>query len=346
MSDLTDRESSPSRVFGVGLAGTELTAQERGILEAHPPWAVILFRRNLETLEQAIALTAEIHGLPGGPRICVDQEGGPVDRFRDILGPSISFRGAAAAGVARRAGELAAEACARLGFDVDLAPVVDRLLPGASERVLRDRCASGDPAEVSRAAREFLAGLHAKGVGGCVKHFPGLGRASLDTHKALPVIPPDSEERARDLAPFEETMAAAGAVMIAHAAGEDGLPASLSRTVATGLLRETLGFDGAAFSDDLEMGALDAFGGLPERCAQAALAGCDLLFVCSRLAEYPACVERVARTVSSPRLAEAATRLDRYAHRLEEIRRAAPSPGRPINILAADVAALRALSEA
>jgi len=140
MSDLTYPSSSPSRVFAVGLQGSEISAQERKILEAHPPWAVILFRRNIESVEQVIALTGDIHGLPGAPRICVDQEGGPVDRFRDLLGPAISFR-AAAAGAARRAGELAGEACARLGFDVDLAPVVDRLLPGAYERVLRDRCA-------------------------------------------------------------------------------------------------------------------------------------------------------------------------------------------------------------
>src|SRR6185369_3820244 len=226
MSDLTYPSGSPSRVFGVGLQGTEISAPEREILEAHPPWAVILFRRNIASVEQVIALTRDIHGLPGAPRVCVDQEGGPVDRFRDLLGPAISFR-AAAAGAARRAGELAGEACARLGFDVDLAPVVDRLLPGASERVLKDRCASADPADVARAAREFLAGLHGNGVGGCVKHFPGLGRASLDTHKELPVIPRDPEEEARDLAPFEAAMAAAGAVMISHAAAEDGLPASL-----------------------------------------------------------------------------------------------------------------------
>jgi beta-N-acetylhexosaminidase len=333
-------------VFGVGLGGTEISAEERSILERHPPWAVILFRRNLEAPEQVVALTGEIRRLPGRPRICVDQEGGLVDRFRDLLGPSISFRGAAAAGVARRAGELAGEACARLGFDVDLAPVADRLLPGTSERVLRDRCASGDPEDVSRAAWDFLAGLHAKGVGGCLKHFPGLGRASLDTHKELPVIPPDPQESARDLAPFEAAMATAGAVMISHAAGEDGLPASLSRSVTTGLLRETLGFDGAAFSDDLEMGALEAFGSLPERCTRAALAGCDLLFVCSRIEEYPACVERVARQVPPARLADAAARLGRYARRLADLRKSAPKPERSLAGLAADIAALRAVSEA
>src|SRR5262249_42603905 len=140
------------------------------------------------------------------------------------------------------------------------APVVDRLLPGASEQILAERAASGDPAAVARAASDFLLGLHESGIGGCVKHFPGLGRANLDTHKELPRIPRDEAEEERDLAPFVATMEKAGAVMIAHAAGPDGQPASLSRAIAHGLLREWLGFAGAAFSDDLEMGALQSFG--------------------------------------------------------------------------------------
>ncbi len=264
-----------------------------------------------------------------------------MDRFRDLLGASISFRQAARAGLARRAGELAGEACARLGFDADLAPVVDRLLPGASERVLRDRCASSDPEEVARHAGDFLAGLHARGTGGCVKHFPGLGRANLDTHRELPLIPADNSERRRDLAPFEATMGAARAVMISHAAGSDGEPASLSREATTGLLRRALGFDGAAFSDDLEMGALSAFGSLPERCAAAARAGCDLLFICSRIAEYPACLAQVLREVAPERLSEAARRLEGYARHLDEIRVTARLPDRPIHDLIVDIASLR-----
>jgi beta-N-acetylhexosaminidase len=331
-----------SSVFCVGLAGPVISPSERRVLDANPPWAVILFRRNIESVEQVVALTGDIHGLPGAPRVCVDQEGGPVDRFRDLLGPAISFRAAAAAGVARRAGELAGEACARLGCDVDLAPVVDRLLPGASERVLRDRCASGNPADVSLAARDFLAGLHAKGVGGCVKHFPGLGRANLDTHKDLPVIPLDPQEAALDLAPFEAAMETARAVMISHAAGADGVPASLSADLATGLLRGVLGFDGAAFSDDLEMGALSAVApSLPERCAAASRAGCDLLFVCSRIAEYPDCVERVRANVPPARIAEAAERLDRYARHLDRLHSAAARPDRLLSALIADIADLR-----
>ena len=264
-----------------------------------------------------------------------------MDRLAGLFGPSISFREAAAEGLSRRAGELAGEACARLGLDVDLAPVVDRLLPGASERVLRDRCASGDPGAVASAAGEFLSGLHARGVGGCVKHFPGLGRANLDTHKELPLIPADSEEQDRDLAAFRKTMGLARAVMVSHAAGPDGMPASLSKETATGLLRARMGFSGAAFSDDLEMGALAAFGSLPERCAEACRAGCDLLFVCSRFSDYPACVEEVARRVPASRLEEAARRLDGYARHLEEIRAAAKIPDRPVSALIADIASLK-----
>jgi beta-N-acetylhexosaminidase len=318
--------TSSSRLFGVGITGAKLLPEERDILERYPPRAVILFRRNVESVDQVLQLAEDLHGLPGRPFLCLDQEGGPVDRLRDILGPSISFREAARIGAARRAGELQGEACARLGIDVDLAPVVDRLLPGASERVLKDRCASADPTEIAIAAADFLHGLTAWGVGGCVKHFPGLGRADLDTHKDLPRIPTDPAEEERDLAPFRATMEEAGAVMISHAANSEGKPASLSREIADGLLREKLGFSGAALSDDLEMGALSAFGDLPERCVLASRAGCDLLFVCSRIEEFPGCVEAVAREIPAARRQEAGIRLDAYGGRIEAIRREAKPP--------------------
>jgi beta-N-acetylhexosaminidase len=173
-----------------------------------------------------------------------------------------------------------------------------------------------------------------------VKHFPGLGRADLDTHVALPVIPADRAERRRDLEPFRRTHRRAHAVMVSHAAGPDGTPASLSPAVARRLLRRTVGFRGAAFSDDLEMGALDRFGALPERCSAAARAGCDLLFVCSRIEEYPACVEEVERGVPARRRAEALARLDGYVRHLRRLERDA-TPPRPMSQLAADIAKLR-----
>jgi beta-N-acetylhexosaminidase len=288
---------------------------------------MILFKRNLESVEQVRALTSELSGLPGEPWLCVDEEGGPVDRFRDLFGSLVSFREAAALGIARRAGELAGEACRLLGFTVDLAPVVDRLLPGASERVLKDRCASADPDEIAKAAIEFLAGLSSRGVGGCVKHFPGLGRADLDTHKDLPRVPADPAEERLDVAAFERTMEAAGAVMVSHAAGPDGIPASLDARKIDGLLRERLGFSGAVFSDDLEMGALARFGDLSERSSAASRAGCDLLFVCSRIEEYPACVRAVARDVPQRRREEASRRLDVYDRQILSLRaRTAAAP--------------------
>ncbi len=328
-----------SRLFGVGLSGPALEPAERDILAASPPWGVILFRRNLESLAALEALAAELRALGIG-HLLLDQEGGPVDRLRDLVAPAPSLRQAARRGAGRRAGAVAGALLGRLGFDVDLAPVVDRGVAGAGALVLGERCASDDPGEIVRAAGDFLDGLHSQGVGGCLKHFPGLGRATLDTHAALPVVPRDEGEERLDLEPFSALMDRARAIMISHAAAEDGIPASLSPDVATGLLRETLGFRGLAISDDLEMGALAAFGSLPERCARASAAGCDLLLVCRNIDEYPACVEAVARRVPAARRAEAAERVERYARHLASLRRAA---GVPEVALAAIRAELKAL---
>ncbi|MDQ5858002.1 MAG: beta-N-acetylhexosaminidase [Acidobacteriota bacterium] len=332
------------RLFGVGLSGPVLLAEERAILEEQVPSAVILFRRNIETAADLSRLVGEIRDLPGRPLLLVDQEGGPVDRLRDLAGPFPSFHAAARAGLARRAGELVGRACALLGFDVDLAPVVDRRLPGAGESVLGERAAAANPEEIAAAARDFLDGLHAHGVGGCLKHFPGLGRARFDTHHELPVLPEEPAELAEDLRPFRALRELAGAVMVSHAASErDGIPASLSEDVATRLLREELRFEGAALSDDLEMGALARFGGLPERSAAAANAGCDLVFVCSRIEEYPACVEAVERAVSEERRDEAVRRVEAYRERLDALRLAAPTTDGSLEELREDVAELLAL---
>jgi len=334
--------TATSRLFGVGIAGPALDPSERAILERHPPRAVVLFKRNIESERQVADLALEIGTLPARPFLAIDQEGGPVDRLRDLAGPFPSFHGAAKAGLARRAGELAAEACARLGVRVDLAPVVDRRLPGAGESVLGERTAAEEPDRIIAAARNFLQGLHSRGVAGCLKHFPGLGRAGRDTHRALPFLPDDEREEERDLAPFRALKDVAAAIMVSHAArARDRLPASLSPDTATRLLRDRVGFEGVAFSDDLEMGALAEFGALPQRAAAAIRAGCDLALVCSRLEEYPECVARAEAEVPAPRLAEASRRNDVFVQRLRSLERAAPPPDRPLEEIAADVAALR-----
>jgi len=334
--------TAASRLFGVGIAGPALDPAERAILERHPPRAVVLFKRNIQSERQVADLAADIGTLPGGPFLAIDQEGGPVDRLRELAGPFPSFHDSAEAGLARRAGELAAEACARLGVRLDLAPVVDRRLPGAGESVLGERTAAEEPDRIIAAARYFLEGLHSRGVAGCLKHFPGLGRAGRDTHRALPFLPEDEEEQDRDLAPFRVLKDVAGAIMVSHAAGaRDRLPASLSPDTATQLLRGDVGFQGVAFSDDLEMGALAEFGDLAHRAAASIRAGCDVALVCSRLEEYPESVARAEAEVPAPRLAEASHRIDVFVQRLRALERTAPPPHRPLEEIAADVAALR-----
>ena len=332
-----------ARLFGVGLEGPELAPAERDILRRFPPRGVILFRRNLASIDGLERLVAELRDLDV-PHLFLDQEGGPVDRLRELVAPSPSLARSARTGTARRAGEAAGAMLAALGFDVDLAPVVDRGLSGAGALVLGERCASDDPGAIVRSAGDFLDGLHARGVGGCLKHFPGLGRARLDTHKALPALSDDRGEEALDLEPFRRLMERARAVMISHAAGRDGSPASLSPAVATDLLRQRLRFSGAAFSDDLEMGALADFGGLPERAARASAAGCDLLLVCRRIADYPACVNAVARDVPAARRAEAASRLDAYDRHLEELKRGRRAPAMTLPAIRAELSELAALA--
>ena len=331
-----------SRLFGIGLGGTAITSREREILSRHPPLGLILFRRNIQEVGAMQALIADARAL-GVKLLFLDEEGGPVDRLREVVAPFPSFRRVAQTGRARPAGELVGQALSRLGFDVDLAPVVDRGLEGAGALVLGERSAGTDPIGIIEAAGAFLEGLHASGVGGCLKHFPGLGRARVDTHRDLPVLPSDDEQQRLDLAPFQALWGRARAVMISHAAGPDGTPASLSRSQATDLLRARLGFDGAAFSDDLEMGALSAFGSLPQRCSQAARAGCDLLFVCSRIEEYPACVEAVEREVPPERIREASRRLEDYADHLTRIRQRAPRTQISLEALAQRVRAFGSL---
>jgi beta-N-acetylhexosaminidase len=316
-----------ARLFAVGVEGPSLTDAERKILSSRPPWGVILFARNIESAEQLTRLVADLREC-GVARLLLDQEGGPVDRLRGLLGPSPSFRRVAGAGRAREAGELAGAALAHFGFDVDLAPVVDRAVAGAGALVLGERCASADAGDVVRAGDLFVSGLHSRGIGACLKHFPGLGRAALDTHRELPVVPADPHQDAIDLVPFDALMPRTQAVMVSHAAGPDGIPSSLSYARSTALLREVLDFGGVAFSDDLEMGALSAYGGLPARAAAAASAGCDLLLVSRQLDAYPACVEAVEESVPVPRRAQAAERLDEYDRHLAEIRSAAaPAEG-------------------
>lgn len=330
-----------SRLFVVGIGGEALSAPEREIFRSHPPGGVILFARNLRRAGQAESLVAKIREAVPDVLIYADQEGGPVDRFRAVVGPSISMRRAAAIGRARDAGAVAGAVCRLFGVDVDLAPVVDRAAAGAGRNVLAERCASDDPVEIARRAGEFLDGLRAEGVAGCLKHFPGLGRGSVDSHRTLPRISESAEETRADLHPFAVLSPRVPLVMVSHAAiGSSALPASLDRRIAQDWLRHRVGFAGAAISDDLEMGALQGFGDLPEAALASVEAGCDLLCLGSRTADLPLAAEKLAAKADPARLARALLRLAELREVVASLRGAALTEHR-LDELAARTASLQ-----
>lgn len=312
-----------SNRFVVGLEGSSIIERERGLLSRRPPFGVLLFARNLESAEQAVALTTEIRGLADpAPLLFVDQEGGTVDR----LGPLLPARFPSAADVAGKGTDrvhenayLMGRAMRLLGFDVDFAPCLDLGPPDTAGVFLKGRTFGFHSEDVTLCGMVFLHGLARAGMGTCLKHFPGLGRGAADTHLARPVIDAhDVDLLVTDVAPFAKLARSADGVMVGHAAYPDltkngDAPASLSpRIYAT--LRGPVGFHGVVYSDDLTMGALG--GSLAERCASAATAGCDVLVVARGIDEYADAFDSVARASSDDtdrdaRLAALRRRCDR-----------------------------------
>lgn len=275
-----------TRAAIVGIAGPDLTVQEAALFRAHPPAGVILFRRNITDPAQLRLLIAALRTvLPPAAVMMLDQEGGRVARLRPphwLAHPAAAAIGALAPPHALRAawlhGALIGLQCAAAGIDTVCAPVLDRRVPGASD-VIGDRAFAEAPAEVARLARAMAAGLLAAGVQPVGKHAPGHGRATMDSHLALPTV--TANDMDADLLPF-----AANADLpwlmtshILYPAWDAARPATLSPVIIEQIIRGHCGFRGVLVSDDLAMHALQ---GPPEARAIAALAaGCDLALYCT-----------------------------------------------------------------
>jgi beta-N-acetylhexosaminidase len=260
---------------------------------------VILFAHNIQTASQVRALCRKIHALPGRPLIAVDLEGGRVNRMKGLWG---NLPGAAEYGrwASKKIEALAHEwgrRLARLGIDVDFAPVVD-LGPAASGTGLEGRTLGDTPEDVIRRARAFIRGLHSAGVYSCIKHFPGLGASTLDSHKDLPRIGLKAGPLLRNLRPFRALKNVSPMVMVAHglypALDPSGVPASLSRTVIS-LLDKRPAFHSLVLSDDLEMGALRSYGSLARRAELALRAGCHMAIVSHEWRRIPEITHRLQR---------------------------------------------------
>ncbi len=317
----------PADQVFVGIPGPELDKGSAEILAAHQPGGVILFKRNIVDEEQLDRLVTALRRVLPEAILAIDSEGGRVDRLKDVVGPapSASLLARHAPSYSLQAGNWVAQSLRLFDIDVDFAPVVD-LDRGLAGNALDERYFGANPKEIVPRAQAFLRGLHAGGVGGCLKHFPGLGAAGEDTHYKMSAVYLPAEELRPDLEPFSALSRLAGAVMVGHAlypAYDSAMrPATLSPSIIGGILRGRLGFDGLAFSDDMEMKALDEWGDLPERCEIAFAAGCDVLLVCHTLEALPAIVERISHPTLAERVAEANRRLDTYRQRLITLRSA------------------------
>jgi beta-N-acetylhexosaminidase len=275
----------------IGVAGLELAEQEKRWLRASGVAGVLLFARNYQSRGQLIALCESIRDVGGDELlIAVDQEGGPVQRFRDgftrlpplaAIGAVYDREPAEAVRLAEEHAWVMASELRASGVDFSFAPVVDLARGNAAIGL---RAFHADPAVTAELAQAYVRGLHLGGMAAVLKHFPGHGSVATDTHKAQAIDPRGIDEiRRDDLIPFAECIEArVEAVMMAHVTypAVDSVPAGYSKVWIEQILRGELGFAGVVVSDDISMAAAGAAGSVAERVRAHLDAGCDLVLAC------------------------------------------------------------------
>jgi len=275
----------------LGVKGTELTPGEAALFRKLQPAGFILFSRNISSPQQTRKLTDDLRDLSlDEPILSIDQEGGRVERTRDFA-PSLPS--AAAFGQKgdmeqiARAGEATAELLRMLGFNLNYAPVLDLDHHPELQNGLNQRCWGRDAQDVINRAGMWNRWTRKRGMLGCGKHFPACGRAKNDPHEDLPSSGATKDElMAEDVIPYTALMPELDAVMLAHVVFpkiDPEFPASLSKTIVTGWLRDQLGFDKhLILTDDLDMGAIYGRYGRGEDVKMAIRAGNDLAMICHK----------------------------------------------------------------
>ena len=271
----------------------ELNADEREFIRSERPWGFILFRRNVETPAQVTKLLVDLRSTLGEPDapVLIDQEGGQVQRLRPPHWPL--YPAGAAFGdlydidpvlglsAARLSARLIAADLTDLGVTVDCLPLADVPVPGADD-VIGDRAYGAEPGKVAAIARAVTDGLEQGGILPVLKHIPGHGRATADSHLKLPTVDTPRKELERtDFAAFRP-LADLPMAMTAHvvfSALDPAHPATTSATIIEQVIRGVIGFQGLLMSDDLGMNALQ--GSFAERARAVVSAGCDMILHCS-----------------------------------------------------------------
>ncbi len=274
----------------IGLAGLEVSAEERDWLKHPAVGGVVLFTRNYRDISQLTDLTASITAIAGRDLlISVDHEGGRVQRFRDgftrlpplnVLGKMYADSASNALDFAYRHGRVMATELLLCGVDLSFAPVLDI---GDRSVVIGNRAFAADSATIIELSSAYIGGMHDAGMAATGKHFPGHGSVKADSHTDDVCDPRTFEEIEQlDLKPFAALSGKLDAMMMAHVLypAVDDKPAGYSPFWIKTILRQKLAYQGTIFSDDLGMFAAKVAGGLNERVRDSLLAGCDAVLVC------------------------------------------------------------------
>jgi beta-N-acetylhexosaminidase len=282
-----------SRAFITGVSGLELSAAEREFIRAERPWGFILFKRNVETPTQVASLVLELRASVNSPDapVLIDQEGGRVARLGPphwpvyppgaVFGALYDIDPEMGLRAARLSSQLIAADLLDLGITVDCLPLADVPVAGA-DAVIGNRAYGTEPAKVAAIARAVTEGLEQGGVLPVLKHIPGHGRATADSHFRLPTVDSTRVELERtDFAAFQP-LADLPMAMTAHvvfSALDPAHPATTSATIIREVIRGVIGFQGLLMSDDVSMNALA--GTIAERTRAIVDAGCDMVLHCN-----------------------------------------------------------------
>lgn len=316
-----------ARMMMVDIPGPKLEPQTRQHLEQHQFGGVCLFRRNIQNPAQVRQLTDDLRSILGeGVLIAIDQEGGAVQRVLELaLSPAPMALGAVGdAKIAEAVGAAVGRGLISLGINWNFAPSLD-VNTDPRNPVIGDRSFGSEPQKVARLALAWAKGLEGAGVMASVKHFPGHGDTALDTHLDLPTVNKSQEALERtELLPFRKAARAGiGSVMSAHIifpAFDTKNPATLSRKILTGLLREDLGYGGIIVTDALDMQAITKKYSVGEAAAKSIAAGADLILSLGQPEVHIAQLEAIAEALENGKIparqAEASLeRLSRAAQR-------------------------------
>jgi beta-N-acetylhexosaminidase len=296
-------EQQVGQFFYIGLPGTELDAETRGLIEEVKPGGIIIFGRNVASPEQLRNLLDGVRELlPVEPLVGIDQEGGLVDRLRKIFTPMPAARTIRQHGdlaASRALGRITGEVLRMLGFNMNFAPVMSIMTDERDllSNGLYSRSFGRSPGEVLGYTTVYLRGLQETGILACLKHFPGIGAGEVDSHEQMPLVKLSHDDLiAQDLAPYIELFQRQDdrvrCVMVSHGGFPNidirqeftgGLlePASLSHNIVTRLLREELGYHHLVVTDDLEMGAISRHCNIDAAAIRSFLAGEDMMLICA-----------------------------------------------------------------